>query len=139
MQNYKDLEIYKISHKLATEIHKMTLELPKFELYEEGSQIRKSAKAIPSNIVEGFGRKKYQQDYLHFLIIAHASCNETIEHLEILNGTDSLKDKEIFNYFYKEYDTLGRKLNKFIQAFKPTARGPKPRAQSSKPEGVTHE
>ncbi len=95
----------------------MTLELPSFEMYEEGSQIRRSAKSIPSNIVEGFGRKKYQHDYLRFLIIAHASCNETIEHLEILYETGSLKDKENFNDYFKEYDTLGRKINKFIQAF----------------------
>lgn len=118
MQSYKDLEIYKTSHKLAIEIHKITMELPAFEMYEEGSQIRRSAKAIPSNIVEGFGRKKHQQDYLRFLIIAHASCNETIEHLEILYETGSLKDKAKFDYFFKEYDTLGRKINKFIQAFK---------------------
>src|SRR3989338_5069864 len=68
MQSYKDLEIYKASHKLAVEIHKMSLDLPKLEMYEEGSQIRRSSKAIPANIVEGFGRKKYQQDYLRFLI-----------------------------------------------------------------------
>ena len=110
-------DIYKISHKLAVEIHKMTLNLPSFEMYEEGSQIRKSSKGIPANIVEGFGRKKYQQDYLRFLIIAHASCNETKEHLEILYETGSLKEKKEFEYFCNEYDTLGRKLNKFIQAF----------------------
>ena len=74
MQSYKDLEIYKISHKLAIEVHKMSLDLPSFEMYEEGGQIRRSAKAIPTNIVEGFGRKKYQPDYLRFLIIAHSSC-----------------------------------------------------------------
>ena len=118
MQSYKDLEIYKISHKLSIEIHKMSLKLPSFEMYEQGSQIRRSAKAIPSNIVEGFGRKKYQQDYMRFLTIAHASCNETIEHLEILYETGSLKDREKSDYFLKEYDSLGRKLNKFIQAFK---------------------
>ena len=117
MQSYKDLEIYKLSHKLSIEIHRMTLHLPNFEMYEEGSQIRKSAKGISSNIVEGFGRKKYQQDYLRFLIMAHAFCNETIEHLEILYKTGSLKEKDEFDYFYGEYDTLGRKLNKFIQAF----------------------
>jgi len=126
MQSYRDLEIYKISHKLAIEIHKMTLDLPKFEMYEEGSQIRRSAKAIPSNIVEGFGRKKYQQNYHRFLVIAHASCNETIEHLEILYETESLKNKEKFEYFSKEYDTLGRKLNKFVQAL---ANSQKPIAQ----------
>ena len=117
MQNYKDLEIYKISHKLAIEVHKMTMALPSFEIYEEASQIRRSAKAIPSNIVEGFGRRKYQQDYFHYLVMAHASCNETIEHLEILWETSSLKDRERFDYFLKEYDTLGRKLNCFIKAF----------------------
>ena len=94
------------------------MQLPSFELYEEGSQIRRSAKAIPANIVEGFGRRKHQQDYLRFLIMAHASCNETIEHLEILYETGSLSDKKRVDYFLKRYDTLGRKINTFIQAFK---------------------
>jgi four helix bundle protein len=116
MQSYRDLEVYQLAHKLAVEIHTMTLELPTFELYEEGSQIRRSAKAIPSNIVEGFGRKQYQQDYVRFLTIAHSSCNETIEHLEILFATKSLISKEKFDYFMEDYDKLGRKLNKFIQA-----------------------
>ncbi len=57
---YKDLEIYKLSHTLAIKVHNMTLNLPRFEMYEEGRQIRKSSKAIPANIVEGYGRKKYQ-------------------------------------------------------------------------------
>jgi hypothetical protein len=39
MKSYRELEIYKESKRLAIEIHKMTMSLPKFELYEEGSQI----------------------------------------------------------------------------------------------------
>jgi len=36
-QSYKDLEIYQIVHKLAIEIHRMTLtRLPSFEIYEAG-------------------------------------------------------------------------------------------------------
>jgi four helix bundle protein len=84
MQSYKDLEIYKLAHSLAIDIHKMSLKLPSHEMYEEGSQIRRSSKAIASNIVEGFGRKRYKQDYIKFLVYAHSSCNETIEHLELL-------------------------------------------------------
>jgi hypothetical protein len=39
-QSYLDLEIYQLAKKLAVEIHRMTLdELPKFEVFEEGSQI----------------------------------------------------------------------------------------------------
>lgn len=116
MQSYKDLEIYKLAHGLAIEIHKMSLKSPPYEMYEEGSQIRRSAKAVPANIVEGFSRKRYRQDYVKFLVYAHSSSNETIEHLEILYESGSLKDKKAFEYFMENYDKLGRKLNKFIEA-----------------------
>ncbi len=114
--SYRDSKIYQLAHRLAVELHPVTLELPKFELYEEGSQIRRSSKAIPSNIVEGYGRRRYQQDYVKYLIYAHSSCDETIEHLEILFETKSLKSKEKFDYFFKEYNKLGKMINKFIQA-----------------------
>lgn len=58
-QSYRDLDIYKKAHKLAIEIHEMSLRLPKFEIYEQASQIRKSSKSIKSTIVEGFGRRSY--------------------------------------------------------------------------------
>ena len=50
MKNYTDLEIYKMSFRLAMEVHQMTMKLPKYELYEQGSQIRRSSKSIKNNI-----------------------------------------------------------------------------------------
>jgi four helix bundle protein len=80
------------------DIHYMALNsLPKFEMYEEGSQIRRSSKSIRSNIVEGYGRRFYKQDFIRFLKYAHASCDETIDHLEILYQTKSLKVEKLFN------------------------------------------
>jgi len=118
VQSYRDLEIYQLAHRLAVEIHKMSLRLPQFEMYEEGSQIRRSSKGIVANIVEGFGRRRYQADYVKFLVYAHASCDETKEHLELLFGTKSLSDEKQYCYFIEEYDKLSRKINKFLQAFK---------------------
>jgi hypothetical protein len=60
VMSYRDLEIYQLAHALALRVHEMTLSLPKFELYEEGSQIRRSAKSAVANIVEGFGRRRYK-------------------------------------------------------------------------------
>jgi len=48
-QTYEELGIYRLSHDLAIEIHKVSLSLPKFVLYEEGSQLRRSAKSIPAS------------------------------------------------------------------------------------------
>jgi four helix bundle protein len=96
VSSYRDLEIWKMARELAVCVHKMTLEkLPKFEMYEEGSQTRRSSKSISSNIVEGFGRRRYKNDYIKFLTYALASCDETIDHLE-LKETGSLTDKVLF-------------------------------------------
>ena len=114
MKSYRDLEIYQISYDLAVKIHKFSLKLPKYEQYEEGSQIRKSSKGFTSCIVEGYGRKKYKADFIKFLIYSHASCDETIVHLDFIQDTHKLDNKEI-NVFLEKYDGLGRKINKFIQ------------------------
>ncbi len=53
-QSYKDLDIYKMAHKLAIEIHEMSLKLPKFEMYEEGSQIRVREKITLQSIALRF-------------------------------------------------------------------------------------
>ena len=117
MLSYKDLEIYILSHTLAVKVHKMTLkELPKFEMYEEGSQIRRSSKSIVSNIVEGFGRRRYKREFIQFLTYSLASCDETKEHLELLFDTKSMKNKEQFEYFLSGYEELGSKLSNFIKS-----------------------
>ena len=52
--SYKNLEVWQLARELSIRIHRMTLQdLPKFEMYEEGSQIRRFVKSIRSNIVEG--------------------------------------------------------------------------------------
>ncbi len=52
----------------------MSMTLPKFELYEEGSQIRRSAKAVTSLIVEGYGRRRYKQDFIKYWFIVSQSA-----------------------------------------------------------------
>ncbi len=119
--NYKDLEIWKLAREIVIEIHKVSLnELPKFEMYELGSQIRRSSKSVKSNIVEGYGRRFYKQEFIHHLIIALASNDETLDHLETLFETKSLLDEELYkNIHTKNKHT--REKTKFIYSV--SARG----------------
>ena len=115
--SYRDLEIWKLARQVATATHRMTLQnLPKFEMYEEGSQIRRSAKSICANIVEGYGRRRYKQEFIRFLVFAHSSCDETIDHLEMLFETGSLTNEVMYDDLRAQLDLLGRKLNVFIES-----------------------
>jgi len=113
MKSYRDLEIYKLSYDLAVEVHRFSLTLPNYELYEEGSQVRKSSKGITSCIVEGYGRRKYKADFLKFLIYAHASCDETILHLSFLRDTHNDTASKVKSLL-DSYEELGGKINRFI-------------------------
>ena len=115
--SFKKLVIWQKARELVIDIHKMTLrELPHFELYEEGSQIRRSIKSVKSNIVEGYGRRRYKQDYLRFLTYSLSSCDETTDHLETLYETESLKDGALYQNLHERLQTLGKKINLFIQS-----------------------
>ena len=115
--SYKNLEIWVRSRDTSNAIHRMTLEeLTKFEMYEVGSQIRRSAKSIRSNIVEGYGRRRYVMEYIRFLTFSIASNDETIDHLETLFETESLKNKTLYDDLHSQLEILGKKLNLFIQA-----------------------
>jgi len=115
MKSYRELDIYNDSKKLAIEVHKMTLTLQKFELYEEGGQIRRSSKSVTSMIVEGYGRKRYKADFIKYLIYSQAECDETIVHPDFLFETESLKDKAKYDDLRIKYDLLSKRINKFIQ------------------------
>jgi four helix bundle protein len=110
---YKDLDIFKLAFDLYIRCHKFTMKLPKHELYELGSQLRRSSDSVVTNIAEGYGRKRYKQDFIRFLIFSHSSNDETIVHLlklQILYPGLIEEAKDLQN----NYELLGGKINNFI-------------------------
>ncbi len=113
MKSFKDLENYKLGKKLAIDIHHYSLRLPKYELYETGGQIRRSTKSVVFNIAEGYGRRRYKDEYIRYLIISQASCDEVFSQLEML--LELYPDINAPENIIDNYDKLGRKINKYIQ------------------------
>lgn len=113
-KSYRDLDIYKLSFDLFIKTHMFSLQLPKYELFELGIQLRRSSDSINSNIVEGYGRKKYKKDFIKFLIISHASNDETFNHLGKLKVFYPQFDN-ITSELLNEYNLLGGKIYNFIE------------------------
>jgi four helix bundle protein len=116
MSAYKQIQVYQDAKTLAVDIHNMTLNnLPRFEMYEQGQQIRRSSKSVPANIVEGYGRRRYKNQFILHLTYAIASLDETKCHLEILCETGSLAEN-LFSPLYAAAEELGRRLYRFREA-----------------------
>ena len=114
MNSYKELAVYKLSFDLYIKTHKISLELPKFELYELGSQMRRASDSVVSNIVEGYGRRAYKQEFIRFLIFSHASCQEMNCHISKINILyPTLVDRAEFLEI--KYNLLGGQIYNFIK------------------------
>jgi len=75
IQSFKDLIVWQKAIELVKEIYKITNCLPSEEHLILRRQMRRSAISIPSNIAEGYARRK-TGEYLRFLCISDGSAGE---------------------------------------------------------------
>ena len=54
------------------------------------------------------------KEFIKFLTYAHASCDETIFHLNMVKDTHQ-DTASLFEPFIKPYEGLGTKIHKFIE------------------------
>ncbi len=108
------MPVWQKAHKLAVEVFKITVGLPRSEDYGLTSQIRKSSNSAPANIAEGFGRNT-NKDKANFYIIARGTSFETQNHLLYGNKVGYFNDADITKLF-SEYSELIYELNKLINA-----------------------
>lgn len=93
IQSFRDLDAWKVAHKLVLQVYQATRKFPQEELYGLVSQMRRAAVSIVSNIAEGFSRT-FSKEKQQFYAIALGSIVELQSQLEIakdlgyLDGAD---------------------------------------------------
>jgi len=75
MRDHKKLRAFHLADELALAVYQASRAFPRDEMMGLTSQIRRAAVSVPSNIVEGCGRRS-QADYLRFLDMAFGSLRE---------------------------------------------------------------
>ncbi len=119
MQSLSDLNVYKRSYTASLEIHKLSMDFPKYEQYKGlASQLRDSSKSIVANIVEGYSFKKYRpKRFINHLEISIGSCDET--RLWIHYSLDlGYISKETGKRMIEEYEEVGRMLWGLLKSIK---------------------
>lgn len=88
---HTDLDVWKKTIDLVTDIYKITKGFPEEERFSLTSQLRRSAVSIPSNIAEGAARRS-DKEFIQFLYIALGSAAETETQLIIASNINYLKE-----------------------------------------------
>jgi len=114
IESYEDLIVYQKLLQLHLEVHEMTMKFPKFELYELGSQLRRSSNSIPANLAEGWNNK-HLNIYIEGINRAHGELRETKHHLSVANKKNYIDDAQ-YQSILERYHECGRMLRGLEQA-----------------------
>jgi four helix bundle protein len=109
VNDYRDLEVWKLAMAITQEVYRLTQNFPRDELYGLTSQLRRAAVSIPANIAEGWGRR-YTAEFIQFLRQANGSRTE-LETLLILSSEIHLCPPEAAQPILENLQVIGKQLN----------------------------
>jgi four helix bundle protein len=120
VRTHKDLDVWKLSIELVTEIYQATSQFPKEEVFGLTNQMRRAAISVPSNISEGAARKS-SKEFIQFLYVALGSQQELDTQLLIAKNLEFLS-VERHKQLTEKIDTIGKLLNGLIKYLKSNVR-----------------
>jgi len=113
MSDFRDLVVYKKAFKLAMDIYEVSKTFPKEEVYSLTSQIRRSSRAVCSNIGEGYRKRLYEAHFISETSDSDMENTETQVWLDFALGCNYISQK-VFEDFNTRSQEIGRLLNHMI-------------------------
>ena len=104
--SFEDLDVYKKLVELHLEVHELTLGFPRYEMFELGSQVRRSSNSIAANLAEGWNNK-HSNMYLEGINRALGELRETRHHIMMAQRKGHLSKTKAEN-FLNRYSECGR-------------------------------
>jgi four helix bundle protein len=117
--SFRDLEVYQNTYKACIEMMKRVIPgIPDIEKNDLKSQLRRSVKAIPRLIAEGYAKRHQKKGFQKYLDDAMGECNETIVGLEQCRDLyGDFLDNRLCEQLIDLYDKSGRQLYNLSSAW----------------------
>src|SRR5687767_4019001 len=94
LKSYRDLEVWKKSLVLVSEVYRVTRKLPPDERFGLTSQMRRASVSVSCNIAEGYGRAT-RGEYLNHLSVARGSLYEVEALCEVCQTLSLLRRQDL--------------------------------------------
>jgi len=114
MKTVEDLDVFKLSHRLALKIYEITNNFPDHEKFGLISQMRRSAYSIPMNLLEGSHRLT-TKEYRQFVGIARGSAGEMKYQLLLARDLKYVSNERYLNLIEK-YERVSQMLTRLVQS-----------------------
>jgi four helix bundle protein len=110
IRTYRDLDVFREAYSAALDVSRMVKRFPPFEQYELASQLRRAARSIPANIVEGWGKRASTPEFKRYLQISIGSCDETRMWLDMSQDEGYISEKDC-QEIKERYNRIGAMLS----------------------------
>jgi four helix bundle protein len=117
--SYSDLDVYQRSYKVSIIVcTKIIFSLPKEEKYDLVDQLRRSSKAIPRLIAEGYAKKHQKKGFQKYLDDAMAEANGTSVGLcQCRDIYFKYIDIDLCGKLIERYDIVGKQLYRLEESW----------------------
>jgi len=114
IHSHEELEVYRLAFEAAMKIFALTKQFPREETYSLTDQIRRSSRAVCSNIAEAWRKRRYEAAFVNKLNDAESEAAETQTWLRFAMECGYLS-QEIGKELYQTYDyIIGKLVNMII-------------------------
>lgn len=123
LNSFRDLRVYQELKRLHLELNTASLRFPRFEMYELGSQMRRSSNAAPAILAEGWG-SRHTNMYLEAINRSKGELRETQHHLDVAHAKgylDAARRAEL-DSAYESCDRMLERLHERLSEWKGTTR-----------------
>jgi four helix bundle protein len=116
MKNFRELIIWNQGVELAVHAYDLTKQLPREEVYELASQIKRAVVSVPSNIAEGCSRAT-NKDFIKFLRTSLGSAFELETDLIIADRLKYIKSADV-QKFLSALHIEQRQINTYMSTMR---------------------
>ena len=117
IKTYKDLNFFRESYSLALDVACTTRRFPGPEQFELARQLRRAARSIPANIVEGWAKRASASEFKRYLQFAIGSCDECKLWLEMSRDEGFLSAAEC-SALVNKFNVVGAMLKSLWKQWK---------------------
>jgi four helix bundle protein len=117
IKTYKDLNVFRESYRLALAVSSTWRRFPRPEQFELARQLRRAARSIPANVVEGWAKRSSPAEFKRYLQVAIGSCDECKLWLELSRDEGFLSAQDC-SKLENEFNVVGAMLKSLWKHWK---------------------